>query len=159
MSLLARPVDPVTRFVRSLDGEYFMVREAAELLSVSDRTLRRLIVDTKDRPKPEDRMVPSFKALFGKIKVYLYTQADIEKIRGYLADQRQVLPLDEEDGTKKTGRPRKWTTEQRKQRNRLYSRIAYHRARAADLQSRGEDASVPLGQIALANQQLDEMEN
>jgi hypothetical protein len=157
-AVFARPLDPVTRFVRSLDGDYFMVREAAALLGTSDRTLRRLIVATKDLPDPADRLVPSFKALFGRIEVYLYTQADIDKIRGHLDRQKQVVPL-QDVIEKKTGRPRKWTKDQRKERNRLYSRIAYHRQRAQELADKGEDTSVPLSQIALAQQQLAEMEH
>ena len=65
--------DPVTRFVRSLPGDYFMLREAAHACEVSQFTLRKFIAeDVKE-------CLPSKTTKFGKIRVYLYTREDIAR--------------------------------------------------------------------------------
>lgn len=131
-------LSPATRFVRSLDGEYFMVSEAAKMLEVSERTLRRLINETRDVPEAE-KLGPSFYVNFGKIPIYLYTRADIEKIRVHLSTKPPVLPLPVGGVPSGViGRPRRWTSAQRKERNRLYSRINYYRARAQDHRLAGD---------------------
>jgi hypothetical protein len=123
-----KPLDPATRFVRSLDGEYYMLREAAAKLGVSDRTLRNLL-QGKVGGDP-NAFGPSYKVNFGKITIYLYTKEDIEKIRKHLEERRQVLP--NEGGVRPPGRPVKWTDEQRRERQRLYSAQHYYRRRLAE---------------------------
>lgn len=118
-------MDPSTRFVRELDGDYFMLREAAEMLDVPQRRLRDFI---KDDP---ENLGPSFCAMFGKIKIYLYTKDDIETIRQHLQDQKKVYRNKDKPGA--GGRPRLWTDEQRKERQRLYSQAHYYRLRAAEV--------------------------
>ncbi len=107
--------DPATRFVRSLPGDYFMLREAAEELKLSPYTLRKYIVEDIDG------LVPSKAVMFGKVQVYLYTKDDIERMRSVLASREQVRPYD------RKGRPSKYSLEQRNERARLFSRRHYWR--------------------------------
>ena len=72
-------MDPATRFVRSLPGDYFMLREAAELTGVSSYTLRKLIAANANG------LVPSKEARFGELKIYLYTRDDIERLNDHFA--------------------------------------------------------------------------
>lgn len=125
-------MDPTTRFVRSLPGKYFMVREAAAQLEVSDRTLRRLY--TADRGLGPQKMV-----YFGKVLVYLYSREDIERIRAYFGESKQILQV---TGQPKTnGRPPKWTASQRKLRQKYYSRANYHKNRIKELEKQGKSTT------------------
>jgi hypothetical protein len=147
-----RPVehmDPSTRFVRSLDGEYFMLREAAEMLGVSHRTLRIYLAD----PETKDELGPSFCAYFGKVKIYLYTREDIEKIRKYLTSRKTVFRTNETP--RPTGRPPKWTSKQRKERQRLYSSAHYYSRRAEELdQTDPEAAALARAKVAAIKKKL-----
>lgn len=123
-------LDPTTRFVRSLDGDYFMLREAAEMLGVHHRTLRTLIRDFGDQ-----ELGPSFVAYMGKVRIYLYTREDIEAIREHLENRRTVYPTSGEPRT--SGRPRIYTAEERRARQRKYSQIHYYRRKAEALEKEG----------------------
>lgn len=123
-------MDPSTRFVRSLDGDYFMLREAAEVLGVSQRKLRDFI-----KSNPEG-LGPSFATMFGKIKIYLYTKEDIDAIRKHLKSQRRVFRNTNTPHT--TGRPAKWSDSERKVRQRLYSQSHYYRMRIKELEAAGD---------------------
>ena len=106
-------VDPATRFVRSLPGEYYMLREAAGQLDLSHHTLRKYIADGTEG------LQPSKVVMFGKVQMYLYTKSDIEKMKDAL--QHRALVRDYSGG----GRPSKYTAEERKRRSRLFSRRHY----------------------------------
>lgn len=124
-------IDPMTTFVRGLDGgPYYMVREASEMLGVNHRVLRKLNDD------PDSDLKPSFLAYLGKVKVYLYTQDDIEKIREGLEERRRVYPNDPTVFPQR-GRPRKFTKEDRKARQVLYSRSHYYGVRAQEELEKG----------------------
>lgn len=123
-------VDPATRFVRSLPGDYFLLREAAQHLGVSQFTLRRFIAD--DVPE----CTPSKYAMFGKVKIYLYTRDDIESIKTHLDSRSTVYAHDGQ--ARKVGRPPTYTKEQRDYRSRLYSKQWYWRNRQRLLADRGE---------------------
>ena len=123
-------LDPATRFVRSLPGEYFLLREAAEASGVSQFTLRKMIAD--DIPE----CVPSKYAMFGKIKIYLYTREDIERIRGYLGNRQRIFAHN--GMARKVGRPAKYTQVQRAQRSRLYSKAWYWKNREKILNQKGD---------------------
>lgn len=123
-------IDPATRFVRSLPGDYFLLREAAEATGVSQFTLRKMIAD--DIPN----CTPSKYAMFGKIKIYLYTRQDIENIRKYLGNRHQIF--NHTGMARKTGRPATYTKAQRKERSRLYSKAWYWRNREKILKSKGD---------------------
>lgn len=57
--------------------------------------------------------------MFGKVQVYLYTKDDIERMRETLQTRVTVREYH------RTGRPTKYTLEQRKTRARLFSRRHY----------------------------------
>jgi hypothetical protein len=71
-------VSPAARLVSSLDGQYYMLSEVAEILGKDPMTLRRAMY--KDRVK-----APSFEVKQGKMKVYAYTADDIQELREYFA--------------------------------------------------------------------------
>jgi hypothetical protein len=123
-------IDPATRFVRSLPGDYFLLREAAEAAGVSQFTLRKMIAD--DIPK----CTPSKYAMFGKIKIYLYTRTDIDNIREYLGDRHKIY--NHAGMAKRTGRPATYTKAQRKTRSRLYSKAWYWKNREKILKDKGD---------------------
>lgn len=123
-------VDPATRFVRSLPGDYFLLREAAEATGVSQFTLRKMIAD--DIPG----CTPSKYAMFGKIKIYLYTRQDIENIRKYLGNRHQIF--NHTGMAKRIGRPPTYSKAERRDRSRLYSKAWYWRNREKILKSRGD---------------------
>lgn len=112
-------MDPSTRFVRSLDGEYFMLREAAAMLGISSQALRKTVHDTSLN-------APSFWVMFGKLKIYLYTRADVEETRKWFKEREQVFRTGE-GPQPKVGRPRKYTQAQRAEKQREYARSYYWR--------------------------------
>lgn len=146
-------MDPATRLVRSLPGKYLMVREAAEVLGVSHTTLRRLL---KDEP---EELGPSFCVYVGKNaspetgkgKIYLYTQEDLDKLRAFLSGPKRIWR--NTDTPRQTGRPPKWTSEERKERQRLYSASYYYAQRAKKLAADGD----PNGAV-IAQSRVDEIQ-
>lgn len=152
MKRKAKVLDPSTRFVRSLDGEYFMLREAAEYLGVSSVTLRSAMKDDTEK------WGPSFCAWFGKVKIYLYTKADLERISKNLADRKRVFRNSEEYSA--TGRPKKWSDEENVRRQRLYSQHHYYRRRvvAMNEEGRGDAAAEAEVKVQSIQAQLDEQE-
>jgi len=144
-------MDPTTRFVRSLPGKYFMVREAAAMLGVRHPVLRALLKEDKE-------LGPSFCVFFGKVKVYLYTAEDIERVRVYLTQRKRVFR--NTDITSSLGRPQKWTEEQRKERQRLYSSSHYYRRRAEKLDAEGrtDEAEKAKAKVADIEKQLRKQE-
>lgn len=128
-------LSPPTRFVRSLEGDFYMLSEVAAMLSISTQYMRKLIT------VPEIE-APSYWVYFGKIKIYLYTKADIEELRAWLAAQKVVRPKSE-TATKRLGRPPKYTAEQRKQRKKDYMKIHYANKQSAKYREEGDlDKSV-----------------
>lgn len=118
-------LDPVSAFVRSLDGEYYLVREAAEALGVSQHYLRRSI------KQEVEGMLPSHGVMIGKMKVYLYTMDDIHRMQVLIKEKKAVSDFsvikDQEGG--RGGRPAVYTKEERLTRSRLYSRACYWKNR------------------------------
>lgn len=123
-------IDPATRFVRSLPGEYFLLREAAEAAGASQFILRKLIQDG-----PRD-CAPSKYAQFGKTKIYLYTREDIASIRKHIEWTHSVH--DHNGPARKPGRPPKFSKDQRRKRARLYSKAWYWKNRAKILAEQGD---------------------
>jgi hypothetical protein len=123
-------IDPATRFVRSLPGDYFLLREAAEACGVSQYTLRAMISD--DVPE----CTPSKYAMFGKIKIYLYTREDIENIRHHLGNRHKIF--NHTGMAKRIGRPPTYTKDERANRSRLYSKAWYWRNREKVLLGKGD---------------------
>lgn len=127
-------LDPATSFVRSLGGDYFMLREAAEMVGASSATLRRFIHETDP---VYTRLVPSKQASFGKVKVYLYTREDIARLQEYFDRQREVRDFDG-PAIRPSGRPRKYSPEQRKVRARLFTKANYWKKKADAAQADGD---------------------
>jgi excisionase family DNA binding protein len=67
---------PAETYVRSLNGEYYLLGEVAEILGVAKNTLRRLV-------KSGNINAPSFTANLGKMSFYVFSKADLEEIREY----------------------------------------------------------------------------
>jgi hypothetical protein len=119
------PKDSATKFVRSLDGNYLLLREAAESLRVSQATLRKFIKDDNAN------LGPSKCVWFGKSKIYLYTIWDIEKISKYLEHRKTVFDNDEtQPKLSGRGRPAIWSPEERKERQRKFARVSYYKRKA-----------------------------
>jgi len=76
-------ISPADRLVSDLDGTYYKLTEAAEIVGVSPTTLRRLI-----RRKNTGLAAPSYQIRQGAMKVYLYNKDDIAELREYLAAGR-----------------------------------------------------------------------
>lgn len=121
MSPKTERIAPSVRFVRSLEGKYYLLREAADLIGISHRTLRKM--NNSDDPETS----PSFYTYLGKIKIYLYTDDDVERIRKILDTQKTVYPSSVPGPTLHKGRPAKWTAEQRKVRQRKFSQVHYYK--------------------------------
>lgn len=126
-------IAPSVQFVRSLEGTYYLLREAAELLGVSHRTLRTYL-----NGPDKDLLGPSFCTYLGKIKIYLYTDDDIERLRKHFEEQKVVYPATDPGPTYTKGRPPKWTEEQRKIRQRKFSQVHYYKTQADKHVNNGE---------------------
>ena len=72
---------PADRLIAKLEGgPYYKLTEVAEKLSCSVSTLRRLV----DSP---DLKAPSYETKTGQMKLYLYTEEDVEELRKHLNPQ------------------------------------------------------------------------
>lgn len=140
-------MDPSTRFVRSLDGDYLMLRETAVTLGVSSQFLRKAIRD--DRVE----YLPSKSVWFGKVKIYLYTRQDLDRMRKALEESRIVF--DHDGQMRRPGRPRRFTKDEAKERQRLFSRAYYYRKKIAQLEA---DNLQETGQYKKAQTRLREIE-
>lgn len=140
--------DPATRFVRSLSGDYLMLREAAEKLDMSHSTLRKYISDRAEG------LQPSKSVMFGKVEIYLYTNDDIERMRKKLEERRNVKVYEN------AGRPRMYTPEEKKVRTRLFSRRNYWRGAAEKAYFNEDDERFDHArkQIKLIEKELEEQE-
>ena len=69
-------VSPAARLVSSLDGQYYLLSEVADILNKDQMTIRRAMY--KGRVK-----APSLEVWEGKMKVYVYTADDIQELREY----------------------------------------------------------------------------
>lgn len=127
-------VDPVTAFVRGLDGDFYMVREAAEALGIKRHVLQRAIGNGTEG------MVPSHAVMIGKMKVYLYTLEDVQRMKQIMEERKTIKTFDDVSSVKgKGGRPSQYNEEERRQRARLYSRACYWKKRIVLAQERGDD--------------------
>lgn len=124
-------MDPATRLVRSLPGNWYKLAEAAEMLEVSDTTLRTLI---QEAAKTGDKAgAPSKYVKYGRNKIYLYSDDDIKRIGDLLSERREVRPFD----AALTGRPRVYTPEEAAARKKHNARAWYYRNKIKDLQANG----------------------
>lgn len=120
---------PIVRYVRSLDGEYFLPREVAEALGCSTTTLVNL-----PKQYPDERLGPTHRAHYGEVLLTLYTPARMERIRRFLARQRgEELPYQLASG-------KLFTVDEYHERHAEHMRMKDYRARAAEYRARGEKA-------------------
>lgn len=120
---------PMVRYVRSLPGEYYLAREAAQRLGCSQSTIAYL-----GSQHPELQLGPTHKAQYGSVVLHLYTPERIEQIRAYLQRTRS-------DGNRRirSGRPRVWTASEVNARRRAFHRVRKYRRRAALAREQGQD--------------------
>lgn len=121
-------LDPVTRYVRGLPGpEYLLAREAAAELGIGYAQLMKL---GTQRP---DTLGPGFVTWMGEMKIFLYTQADIEQLRAYLdGEGRDVI------GRRGHGREPMWSPEEHADRHRRRALASYHRTAAVRFAKLGQ---------------------
>lgn len=77
-------LSPADRLVSELDGEFYKLSEVAEIVGVSQMTLRRLLHNDKID-------APSYQIKRGKMTIYVYTPEDIQEIKRYYQSSR--LPI------------------------------------------------------------------
>jgi len=76
---------PASRILEQLEGEYFSMRQTAEMVGVHIETLRRLCRTPRVK-------APSKATRQGKMVIYLFTPEDVEEVRQYFAgkDRKQT---------------------------------------------------------------------
>lgn len=123
---MSQTIDGPSRVLQGIKGDYYIVREVVAKTGISESTLRRAIRNnTKE-------MMPSKVVIQGREgKIYLYTPADIERIVNFYS--QRYTPKDFDGELPLTGRPRKYTEQQRKERARLHSKANYWKTKAANL--------------------------
>lgn len=131
-------IDPATRYVRSLPGNYFMLKEAAEMVGVSQYVLRKLIQDEDAGEAKAEGLTPSKYAPMGNNKIYLYTREDIDRLTAHFSDRKRVVDID--GPINRGGRPPIYTRAERKERNRLHSQAWYYQKREEKLRAEGNHA-------------------
>lgn len=79
-------ISPVVDFVNKLPGRenYFTASQVAEKLGVAGSTVRHY---ARKGVLP----IPSYHAMFGDVKISLFTAEDIELLRKYLENRNQVI--------------------------------------------------------------------
>jgi len=108
-------ITPVSRLLRGVHGEFYIVREVAEKTGISESAIRRAIRDQVTE------MMPSKTTSNGKI--YLFTPEDIERMVAYYKHKNE--PKDFVGPVTKVGRRRVFSDEERLERARLHSQANY----------------------------------
>jgi hypothetical protein len=128
-SPLPRRISPVTAFIRSLEGEWFSLAEAARAIDRPEETLRDWA-----RRDPE-AYGAHHSERFGQRTIYLYDIEGIERIRKALVDAQQEDPL---RFAGRPGRPRIWSNDERRDRERRMAQVVYYRKRVPELLAAGK---------------------
>jgi hypothetical protein len=119
---------PLVKFVRDLDGDYYLTREVAEQLDCSESMLIYL------RRRSEKPLGPTHQASYGGIGIHLYTPERIAEIAQYLAENSgRAL------GYKRRGPALLWTKAEQLERDRDKMRARNYRVRGAAYAAQGED--------------------
>lgn len=123
-------IDPVTRHVRGLSEKFWLQREAAELLGISRRRLRRL-----GRLHP-DECGHGAQTEMGDVRIHLYSEEDVDRIKVYLG--RVDANLRRQRGVLVRRGPKPiWSDEETEDRHRRRVNARYHRNRAEELDRQG----------------------
>lgn len=69
-------IPPADRLISELDGKYYKLSEVAKILGVGTRKLRKLLDDPNIK-------APSKQAWMGEMKVFLYSEEDVEELKQY----------------------------------------------------------------------------
>lgn len=110
-------------YVRSL-GDYLTLAEVSRVLGIPRTTFQKLAAEEPAKYGPSET------ARYGGLPVYLYTLRDVTRCETNLSLR--------EPSTK--GRPRLFTPEQSRLRQRAYMRAYYYTSRAATLTEAGNGA-------------------
>lgn len=86
----SRKPTPVDRLMADLPGVFYKLSEVAQMLGLSEVTLRRLI-------RKGVTTAPSHTLRHGGMQMYLYTPEDVEELRRYY--QREPERTDESRGS------------------------------------------------------------
>lgn len=78
-----RRQSPAQRIIDQLDGEYYTMRQTAELCGVHIETLRRLCRTPRVK-------APSKATKTGKMLIYLFTPDDVEEVQNYFKDRFEI---------------------------------------------------------------------
>lgn len=119
-------VPPLVRMIRTNHPGKSTLSEAARQLNVSSHRLRALI------GHPDLRGVPSTQLQAGQNRVYVYSRADINRLRKFLEEERSSLTVKTDPDFEE--RNRSW----RKERSRLHSRAYYYRNQLAAATADGD---------------------
>lgn len=117
---------PLVKFVRSLDGEYYLIREVAQMLGVSEPMLTYL---RRSSPTP---LGATHKAQYGSIMIRLYTPERIAEIAEYMK-----TATGHDLGNAKRGPAQMWTPTEYHRRRRDQDRLRRYRQRAVSYRQRG----------------------
>ena len=92
---------PATRILRELDGEYYTMRQVAEMVDVHIETLRRLCRTSRVNG-------PSNAVQQGQLVIYLFTHEDVAEIKEYFGskDKSQTAIQAKVHGNSKTKKVR-----------------------------------------------------
>lgn len=94
-------VTPAEKYVRELEGEYYLLSEVAEKVGVAPGTLRRLIKSPTKKVN-----APSFVGHQGAMPLYIFSKDDLEEIRTYYATRYHGFNDAEAGEGRGPGRPR-----------------------------------------------------
>ena len=75
---------PAQRIIDSLDGEFYTMRQTAEMCGVHIETLRRLCRTPRVK-------APSKATKSGKMVIYLFTPEDVEEVKEYFGGRDQLI--------------------------------------------------------------------
>lgn len=124
-------------------GDYYMVSEAASALGVTSYLLRKWIADDREG------LTPSRTVMFGSTQIYLYTEADLERIKEKVAELTSPTAVRPFDGRRSTGRPRQYSDDERVERGRLQSRRYYWKVRQEEAAFKGDVALMDKASIEI----------
>jgi hypothetical protein len=89
---------PAQRIIDSLDGEFYTMRQTAEMCGVHIETLRRLC-------RTPRVSAPSKATKSGKMVIYLFTPEDVEEVKDYFEGRdRLVEEVGKVHGMNRTGK-------------------------------------------------------